>query len=508
MSPSSPTDRLEVVSPGAIAVSLSAGVAGVAGSYAAASFTPAFIAGPIAGLLARRLPSVVVTYSILLLGDLGSQLNVVAALALSVLLLAAATGAGLAVAERLSVAGAAPQAAGVLAAIAAVLVTGATIPALAAGVAVALVVAVANLLSLTDGEAGFRDRRGVLGGVASAIGVLGGGYLLGSSSGASSSPEPSDIDNDGAQAEIGPLLREANDKSLDVEGLEPLVSERFYEVDINATDPTVSPDDWTLSITGAVETDVSYTYDDVTAMDAENRFVTLRCVGEKLNGRKLDNALWTGVPIMDLVDPAGPADECCVMLHATDGYYQEFPLSALEDGFLAYGMNGETLPRGHGYPARVLIPGHWGEINVKWVTEIEVIEEEAEGYWEERGWHGTGPVKTVAKMHLVEELDGGRTRVGGHAYAGTRGISGVEVTTDGGETWVDATLSEPLPGEDVWRQWVYEYDAPEGPHDVTVRAIEADGTVQPSERTDAFPRGPSGWVTRTVGGGGGGRFGR
>jgi hypothetical protein len=151
----------------------------------------------------------------------------------------------------------------------------------------------------------------------------------------------------------------------------------------------------------------------------------------------------------------------------------------------------------------VLIPGHWGEINVKWVTEIEVLEEEATGYWEERGWHGTGPVKTVAKLHLIEELDGGRVRVGGHAYAGTRGIGGVEVSTDDGETWVEATLSEPLPDDDVWRQWVHEYDAPEDPHDVTVRAIEADGTVQPSERTDAFPTGPSGWVTRTVGDDGG-----
>ncbi|QLD86046.1 molybdopterin-dependent oxidoreductase [Natronomonas halophila] len=506
MNPPSRTDILDAVPAGPAAVSLAAGVAGVAGSYAVASFTPSFIAGPIAGLLARRLPAVVVTYSILLLGDLGSRLNLIVALVLSAGLLAVAAGVGIATAERLEVAAAAAPIAGVLAAGVTVTVTAATLPSLAAGVAVALVVAAANLVSITDREAGFRDRRSVLGGVVSAIGALGGGYLLGSGDLSAARPERSAVDDDGAEAEIGPLLQEADEKSLDVPDLEPLVSERFYEVDINTTDPTVSPDDWTLSVTGAVDEEVSYTYDEITGMDAENRFVTLRCVGEKLNARKLDNALWTGVPIMDLVDPAGPADECCVMLHATDGYYQEFPLAALEDGFLAYGMNGETLPRGHGYPARVLIPGHWGEINVKWVTEIEVLDEEAQGYWEERGWHGTGPVKTVAKLHLVEELDGGRVRVGGHAYAGTRGIGGVEVSTDGGETWTDATLSEPLPGEDVWRQWVHAYDAPEGAHDVVVRAIEADGTVQPAEETDPFPSGPSGWVTRTVGDGGSNPF--
>ena len=186
------------------------------------------------------------------------------------------------------------------------------------------------------------------------------------------------------------------------------------------------------------------------------------------------------------------------MLRADDGYYEEFPLPALEGGFLAFGMNGDTLPEGHGYPVRALIPGHWGEINVKWITEIEVLEEEVDGYWEERGWHGTGPVETVAKLHHEEGLDDGRMRVGGHAYAGTRGISAVEVSTDGGDSWTEAELSEELPGEDVWRQWVHTYDPPGGEHEVVVRAIEADGTVQPSEETDAFPSGPSGWVSRSV----------
>ena len=186
------------------------------------------------------------------------------------------------------------------------------------------------------------------------------------------------------------------------------------------------------------------------------------------------------------------------MLRAADGFYEEFPLSALEDGFLAFGMNGETLPRSHGYPARALIPGHWGEINVKWLTEIEVLTREVDGYWEERGWQGTGPVNTVAKLHHQTRLPGGRIQVGGHAYAGTRGIRAVEVSTDGGDTWVEATLAEALPGEDVWRQWVYEYDRPGREHEVVVRAVEADGTVQPETASNAFPSGPSGWVSRTI----------
>jgi hypothetical protein len=143
------------------------------------------------------------------------------------------------------------------------------------------------------------------------------------------------------------------------------------------------------------------------------------------------------------------------------------------------------------------VPGHWGEINVKWLTEIEVLDEPATGYWEKRGWHGTGPVETVAKLHAVERLGDGRIRVGGHAYAGTRGIQRVEVSVDGGETWADATLSEPLPDPDTWRMWEHTYEA-DGAHEVVVRAYDGTGTRQSSERTGSFPSGPTGWVSRRI----------
>ena len=72
------------------------------------------------------------------------------------------------------------------------------------------------------------------------------------------------------------------------------------------------------------------------------------------------------------------------------------------------------------------------------------------------------------------------------------------MSTDGGDTWAEATLSEVLPGEDVWRQWVYEYERPGREHEVVVRAVEVDGTVQPEAASNAFPSGPSGWVSRTI----------
>jgi hypothetical protein len=208
--------------------------------------------------------------------------------------------------------------------------------------------------------------------------------------------------------------------------------------------------------------------------------------------------------------PDGLPENCCVMLRAADDYYEEFPLDALEDAMLATQMNGRELPRSHGHPVRALVPGHWGEINVKWLTEIEILTEPADGFWEKRGWHGTGPVNNVAKIHAVRAGDGDTVQVAGHAYAGVRGIDRVEVSTDGGETWRDATLSERLPGardaagtqlretaQDAWRMWTHEYTATE-PHEVVARATDGTGTRQAEERSEAYPRGASGWVTRSV----------
>jgi DMSO/TMAO reductase YedYZ molybdopterin-dependent catalytic subunit len=301
--------------------------------------------------------------------------------------------------------------------------------------------------------------------------------------------------------EVSTLIQEAEEKSLDISGTIPgLVSsfEEFYNVDIAEFDPDLSPDDWSMTITGEVGNDVTISFDELTDMPTERRFVTLRCVGEDLNGQKLDTAVWTGTPIAPLLEEADPDGECgCVMLRAADDYFVQFPIEALEDGFLAWGMNGRSLPKAHGHPVRVLVPGHWGETNVKWLSEIELLDEEMDGYWEQRGWHGTGPVNTVAKLWSDTTLENGNIEVAGHAYAGTRGIERVEVSTDAGDTWQDAELSEPLPGDDVWRQWRHEFE-PDGTHEVVVRAIDGEGTLQPEDRSESFPSGATGWVRKTV----------
>ncbi len=478
------------------ATALLAGLAGLAGSYLAAGPTEAFPGTPVADAIVRGMPAAVVTFGITRLGDLAALLSLVGALAL------VAVGYGLValVAARLGARSAVPHAGALLALaggwLATVAVAGSPARALVPALAMALVVWLADVDPAPPRSRPDPSRRRLLelaAGVA-AFGAL--SYVA--RLGAGGRPT-ADLELSGpSRASVEEALSVAADRSLPVSGLDGLVvpDGAFFEVDISNINPRVDADDWTLSVTGAVERELSFTYEELRDEPAEHRFVTLRCVGDSLNGPKMDNALWTGTPVAPLLDRAGATGEH-VVLRSADGYFVGFPMAALRPGLLAYGMNGEALPTGHGYPVRALVPGHWGEVNGKWLTEIEVTDEPVTGYWERRGWHGTGPVKTVAKIHLVEPLGGGRVRVGGHAYAGTRGVSAVEVTADGGGTWERATLSEPLPGEDVWRQWVHEVTVA-GETRVTARAVEADGTVQPRPSERSFPSGPSGWVSVSV----------
>jgi DMSO/TMAO reductase YedYZ molybdopterin-dependent catalytic subunit len=497
--------------------SILAGLGGVLGSYALAGATPSFIAAPIGGFLSRHLPSALITFAILFLGSLGQQLNLLLAVTLATGSLAAAALVGASIERRTGQLLGGVVAAGLLAWVAATLLTGAPVTALGAGIGTGLVFAIGEFVGAVGStyrdseDVGRRRFLGSLVGVTGVglFGVLGGDRLLpqpeatgeeAHSGDATRNPVPSAFaEASEEQTDIDRLLQTAEERSLGVEGIEPLVSEEFYEVDINPVNPTVDEEEWTLSVTGAVEQEVELTYEDLFGPQQEHRFATLRCVGEPLNGEEIDTALWTGIPVDSLLEQAGPSSDCeCVMLRAADDYYEEFPLEALRGGLLAYGMNGAVLPRKHGFPLRALVPGHWGEINVKWLTEIELLETEQDGYWEQRGWHGTGPVETVAKLHARNQLEGGRVEVGGHAYAGTRGIETVKVSTDGGDTWAEAQLSEPLPGDDVWRQWRYEYEAPSQTHEAVVYAVDGTGQRQPRDQSGAFPDGASGWVRESV----------
>jgi hypothetical protein len=89
-------------------------------------------------------------------------------------------------------------------------------------------------------------------------------------------------------------------------------------------------------------------------------------------------------------------------------------------------------------------------------------------------------------------------QVAGIAFAGSRGIRRVEVSTDGGTTWADAVLEQP-PGRQTWLRWRYEWSTPSaGRHRVTARATDGDGQLQTSVQRPPFPSGSTGYHSREV----------
>ena len=500
---------------------ITTGTIAVASSFAVTGATPSFVVAPIDALVVAYTPSAVIAFAIVVLGSLGAQLGFVLATLLAVTVFGTvATIADRSADRHLRGTDADLVAIGtgaILDSVLAYALTRSLVSALAVGVGVgAMLVAVrwlghtpveeSDTPTDTSPDPAVTERRRFLASLVGVVGFVGVAALLGNRTVDADRPATADVfdrpTGDGGltrRAAVERRLAEAREKSLDVEGIPSLTSEidEFYQVDINSIDPNVDAADWSLSFTGAVAEPITVDYDALIDFDAEHRFVTLRCVGESLNGQKMDSALWTGVPVAELLETASPEGEY-VMVRAVDGYYEGFPLSALEDGFLAYGMNGELLPRSHGYPARLLVPGHWGEINVKWIDEIEVLVDEEQGYWEKRGWHGTGPVNTVAKLWAENRLSDGRFEVAGHAYAGTRGIESVEVSVDGGATWNEAELSDPLPDSDVWRQWRYRFEPGADTVEVVVRSRDGTGTLQPKAEAQPFPSGATGWVSKTI----------
>jgi DMSO/TMAO reductase YedYZ molybdopterin-dependent catalytic subunit len=472
-----------------LAVPLAAGVAALGASYGLVGYTRAFLFLAVDEAVVAATPGPIVTWSIETLGESGHLLHQALSLTL-VLGGVAVVAAGARVAAREA---GTPLFAPVLAAVGvwamATALLRAPVAAAAPAVGAAVPLAVAGVVDVSgDTDAA---RRSTLGAVGAAVGTLVVGGVAG---GRIEQVEPDRLD-EAAYEEYSTIADRARASAFELSGAEPLLSEQFYTVDTASTPPRIDKDEWTVSVTGAVEEEVELTFEDIESMETVTEPQTLRCVGERLNGKKMDTAVWTASPIEPILEMADVDSGCgCVMLRSTDGFYEEFPLEALRDGLLAYGMNGEELPPAHGYPVRALVPGHWGEVNVKWLDEIEILNEEAKGYWEKRGWQGTGPVNTVAKLHHTPDGDG---YVGGHAYAGTRGISGVEVSIDGGDTWNEAELTDPLPGDDVWRQWRYELPG-SGTYEVVVRAIDDNGDVQTQEQSSPAPSGATGWVSQTV----------
>jgi hypothetical protein len=164
---------------------------------------------------------------------------------------------------------------------------------------------------------------------------------------------------------------------------------------------------------------------------------------------------------------------------------------------LTYEMNGAPLTEKHGFPVRLLAPGKYGMRNPKWITEIVLASADKPGYWVERGRSSDSEMNTSSRIDIPspgDVLTPSMVRVHGVAFSGKRGISKVEVSTDGGTNWADARVKAPL-SPYTWVLWQYDWQVPSAEMQVSVlaRATDGNGDVQTAEETPAYPDGATGY---------------
>ncbi|WP_300009093.1 molybdopterin-dependent oxidoreductase [Pseudonocardia sp.] len=282
-------------------------------------------------------------------------------------------------------------------------------------------------------------------------------------------------------------------------GITPITpNDAFYTVTKNVVDPRVDAGRWSFGVGGAVRTPATYDLAALTRMPETTQETTLMCISNGVGDGLMSNALWTGVPLADLLTAAGPVDDAVeVVLTAVDGYTDTFSIEKALDPttMLAYRMNGDELPQRHGFPVRLVVPGLYGEKNLKWITRVDVVTYDAEGFYETQGW---GPDFVIPTRSTITEPPPAQVSRGsvvglrGTAFGGDRGVSRVEVSTDDGRTWTDATIT--YPGTRLsWALWGFDWrPATAGASAVLVRATDGAGGSQIVTDRGIVPTGATG----------------
>jgi DMSO/TMAO reductase YedYZ molybdopterin-dependent catalytic subunit len=276
----------------------------------------------------------------------------------------------------------------------------------------------------------------------------------------------------------------------------------FYRIDTALVTPSVDVGSWKLRVHGMVDHEVSLSYADLGELPLIEQYVTISCVSNEVGGNLVGNAKWTGVRLRDVLAMAGVQDGATQLVgRSVDGWTAGMPTAWVMDPsrepMIALKMNDEPLPRIHGFPARLIVPGLYGYVSAtKWLSDLELTTLEAfDGYWVPLGWSKLGPILTQSRIDTPRDgqrVDAGRVPIAGIAWAPDRGIAKVEVAIDG--VWQDSKVTTPI-SKATWVQWLVAWDAAAagpGTHTIEVRATDGTGAVQTADVTPPAPDGARG----------------
>lgn len=317
---------------------------------------------------------------------------------------------------------------------------------------------------------------------------------------------------------------------MPLEGLHyPITPTGMHYLLIHFDVPFIDPTTYKLPITGRVRNSLKLTLNDLKARPTVTMPVMMECAGigrAHLSPRPVsapwhDEAIgcaeWTGTPLRPILEEAGVLDDVVEILFSghdrgidqevEQDYERSLPLEeALSEGvILAYEMNGQPLPPQHGFPLRLVVPEWYGMASVKWLKSITAIAEPFQGvqqtllYRYKQSEEDSGMPVTRKNPHALmippgipdylsrtRHIKTGRTLVEGRAWSGYGQVERVQFSPDGGRTWDDADLGQPV-GRFGWRGWSYEWEAREpGEYELCVRATDAVGNTQPTDDEEAW----------------------
>ena len=333
-----------------------------------------------------------------------------------------------------------------------------------------------------------------------------------------------------SQAPAGPWFKDPGpfivrgDKGLEarLENMQGMLTpNRLFFVRNNSVSLDLDANDWRLIVEGdAISEPLALTYAEIRSRPSRTLTSYLECAGNHramfnlMNGQEasgtqwmtgaVSNGEWVGAQLRDVLTLAGiQPDAASVLLvgldvaSPEDGFRYVMPVDkAMDpDTLLAYALNGETLPRDHGFPVRALVPGWVGSANVKWLGRIVVSSEPmwtrnnttsytliGDEYLPQGESLGQPVTEQVVKSALAlpwpAELSAGSHRLHGYAHSPSGPISRVEWSVDSGQTWNEAALSGSQP-DHSWARFEFEWNAEPGEHTIMTRATDAAGNTQP-----------------------------
>lgn len=311
-----------------------------------------------------------------------------------------------------------------------------------------------------------------------------------------------------------------------------------------AAPPASEFDAWAIRVDGLVERPRTLRLEELAKRPQERRVSVLQCVGngrayyaaeQKTPGSQwhnggMGNVEWEGVALRPLLAdlhlvPSPAAIWLTAQPWSRDqpptpqgsGFAKSYPLAApaLDHAILALKMNGEPIPAVHGGPVRLIIPGYYGNMNVKMVQMLLLMSEQSPSIYQSVGYrmplkpvkpggfkfdeytiHNSVPtyghaIKSVIFSPLPSDHPAsGKVAINGVAFNdGLAAITDVDVTTDGGKSWRRAKI-EPPESPWAWHHWSLETELPSGKSTLASRASDAIGRTQPLDGLSRWnPRG-------------------